>query len=214
MKVGKHHGYHRLKNPPGHSALRYDLQWKWVPDPCFIQPVAFGAPVGFQGWRPVRQVPAKSSFTPLKLLAAATLLSLFAPLLPAQPVGYYDTADPSSPEALRQSLHEIIDDHQRFPYTSAATDTWDVLELADELQGDEGRIITLYRNADFAKWSGGESSYNREHVWPRSYGFPDNDATLNYPFTDMHSLFLTDPDYNLRAPTTRSTTATRSAPST
>jgi endonuclease I len=129
-------------------------------------------------------------------LAPAIALSLLAPPLPAQPAGYYDTADTSSPAALRQSLHAIIDDHQRFPYTSAATDTWDVLELADELQGDAGRIVTLYRNAALAKWDGGENFYNREHVWPNSYGFPDNDASVNYPFTDLHALFLSDADYN------------------
>jgi len=138
----------------------------------------------------------KRIFTNFLHLASAFALSLFAPLLPAQPAGYYGTADDSSPAALRQSLHSIIDDHQRFPYTSAATDTWDVLELADELQGDPGRIITLYRNAALAKWNGGENVYNREHVWPNSYGFPDNDASVNYPFTDMHALFLSDADYN------------------
>ena len=76
-------------------------------------------------------MPAKSTFKLLNRLVAATALTLVTPLLPAQPPGYYDTADTSSPEALRQSLHEIIDDHQRFPYTSGATDTWDVLEAAD-----------------------------------------------------------------------------------
>jgi endonuclease I len=129
-------------------------------------------------------------------MVPAVFLALFPPLLPAQPAGYYDGADGSSPESLRQSLHAIIDDHQRFPYTSSATDTWDVLELADELQGDPGRIITLYRNAAFDKQGGGNNFYNREHVWPNSYGFPDNDSTVNYPFTDMHSLFLSDTDYN------------------
>ena len=126
----------------------------------------------------------------MKRLVPAVFLALFSPLLLAQPAGYYDGADSSSPEALRQSLHAIIDDHQRFPYTSSATDTWDVLELADELQGDPGRIITLYRNAAFDKQGGGNNFYNREHVWPKSHGFPDNDVTVNYPFTDMHSLFL------------------------
>jgi endonuclease I len=71
-----------------------------------------------------------------------------------------------------------------------------VLELADELQGDAGRIVTLYRNAAFAKRGGGNDFYNREHVWPNSYGFPDNDASVNYPFTDLHALFLSDIDYN------------------
>jgi len=138
----------------------------------------------------------KRTFANSLWLAPAIALSFFAPPLPAQPAGYYDAADASSPAALRHSLHEIIDDHQRFPYTSDATDTWDVLELADELQGDAGRIITLYRNAAFAKRGGGNDFYNREHVWPNSYGFPDNDASVNYPFTDMHALFLADIDYN------------------
>jgi endonuclease I len=128
--------------------------------------------------------------------AAGVAFSFFAPLLLAQPAGYYDDADISSTDALRQSLHEIIDDHQRFPYTSSVTDTWDVLEMADELQGDEARIIGLYSNAAFDKKGGGNDFYNREHVWPKSYGFPDNDAMVNYPFTDMHSLFLSDTDYN------------------
>jgi hypothetical protein len=28
---------------------------------------------------------------------------------------------------LRASLHSQIDDHQRFPYTSSAIDSWDIL---------------------------------------------------------------------------------------
>ena len=75
-----------------------------------------------------------------------------------------------------------------------------MLELADELQGDAGRIITLYRNAALAKWDGGENFYNREHVWPNSYGFPDNDASVNYPFTDMHALFLAWFTYDVQRP--------------
>jgi len=43
---------------------------------------------------------------------------------------------------------------------------------------------------------GGNNFYDREHSWPKSYGFPDNGASLNYPYTDMHHLFLSDSDYN------------------
>ena len=50
--------------------------------------------------------------------------------------GYQDTVDQSGPQDMRDSLHEIIDDHTRIPYTSIATDTWDVLEIADENQDD------------------------------------------------------------------------------
>jgi endonuclease I len=109
---------------------------------------------------------------------------------------YYDGVDTSSPQALRDSLHEIIDDHTRYPYTSDVTDTWDVLELADENQDNPNNIITIYHNATFVKLHGGNSFYDREHAWPKSYGFPDNGAELNYPYTDMHHLFLADSDYN------------------
>ena len=96
---------------------------------------------------------------------------------------------------MRDSLHEIIDDHTRFPYTSTATDTWDVLEIADENQDDPNNIITIYRNATYAKEGGGNDFYNREHTWPKSYGYP-KDRVGNYPYTDMHALFLADSGYN------------------
>jgi endonuclease I len=127
---------------------------------------------------------------------APLVLVLSSPSPAAPPEGYYGTVDDASPEALRQSLHEIIDDHQRFPYTSSDTDTWDILELADESRNDANRIVTVYRNAAFGKQGGGNDFYNREHVWPKSYGFPDNDESVNYPFTDTHALFLSDIDYN------------------
>ncbi len=109
---------------------------------------------------------------------------------------YYDSVDKSSPQAMRVSLHEIIDDHTRFPYTSDATDTWDVLEMADEDQDNPDNIITIYHNTSFVKLHGGNNFYDREHAWPKSYGFPDNGPALNYPYTDMHHLFLSDIDYN------------------
>jgi len=37
--------------------------------------------------------------------------------------------------------------------------------------------------------------YNREHIWPKAYGFPDDGAT-NHPYTDTHMLHLTDNNYN------------------
>jgi endonuclease I len=109
--------------------------------------------------------------------------------------GYYFRVDKSSQQAMRDSLHEIIDDHTRFPYTSTAIDTWNVLEIADENQDDPNNVITIYRNATFVKAGRGNDFFNREHTWPKSYGFPD-DFSGNYPYTDMHHLFLADSGYN------------------
>ncbi len=108
---------------------------------------------------------------------------------------YYASADTSSAESLRLSLHEIIDDHQRYPYSSTATDTWDILEFADEDPMNPGRILDVYKNASYLKAGGGNTEYNREHTWPKSYGFTSDNAS-NYPYTDTHMLFLSDAGYN------------------
>ena len=108
---------------------------------------------------------------------------------------YYDGVDATTPAALRVTLHETIDDHQRFPYTSTATDTWDILEVADEDAAAPAFIRDVYKDELFAKNGGGGGGYNREHTWPKSYGFPD-DSQSNYPYTDCHHLFLSDDSYN------------------
>jgi len=108
---------------------------------------------------------------------------------------YYTGVDVSSPETLRATLHQIIDDHQRFPYTSGSTDTWNVLEEADQDPNNPARILDLYGNYSYIKHGGGNNDYNREHTWPKSYGFPD-DGSSNYPYTDCHHLFLCNDSYN------------------
>ena len=112
------------------------------------------------------------------------------------PDGYYATVDDTSSASLRASLHDIIDDHVRVPYThSTNVDTWDVLELADQDPADPARILDVYRNASYEKFGGGNSFYNREHAWPKSFGYPD-DRVGNYPYSDVHALFLSDDSYN------------------
>lgn len=111
------------------------------------------------------------------------------------PPTYYDTVDTTNGATLRVTLHDIIDDHTRFPYTSSATDTWDILESADEDPGNASNILDLYKNTSIPKFGGGVGPYQREHTWPKSYGFPD-DNVQNYPYTDCHHLFLCDGSYN------------------
>ena len=60
------------------------------------------------------------------------VLCLSGHALADPPPGYYDSIDTTDSTALRTTLHAVIDDHTRFPYTSSNTDTWDILELADE----------------------------------------------------------------------------------
>ena len=133
---------------------------------------------------------------PLLPIVTACLLAFSTAALRADPPdGYYDPIDATNSTTLRTTLHAVIDDHTRFPYTSPNTDTWDILNLADEDPNNSGRILDVYRNASYPKISGGTRDYNREHTWPKSYGFPD-DGSNNYPFTDCHMLFLCDGSYN------------------
>jgi endonuclease I len=111
------------------------------------------------------------------------------------PAGHYDSVDFTDPTTFRQTLHGVIDDHTRFPYTNGSTDTWDILEQADEDPGNPSNILDVYRNASYPKAGGDNANYNREHTWPSSYGFTD-DGAGNYPFTDCHHLFLVDSNYN------------------
>jgi len=130
---------------------------------------------------------------PLRALLA--LFTLVAVGAAQAPPGYYDTVDSTNAASLRSTLHAVIDDHTRFPYTSSATDTWDILEAADEDPGNPSNVLDVYRNASIPKFGGGTGPYNREHLWAKSYGFP-NDASTNYPYTDCHHLFLADSGYN------------------
>lgn len=118
-----------------------------------------------------------------------------SPMAVSAPQDYYATVDPSTRDNLRRTLHELIDDHKRFPYSSTATDTWDVLEEADQDPGNPNNILDLYRNTSIPKQGGGNTFYNREHSWPKSYGFPDDEAS-NHPYTDCHMLFLSNSGYN------------------
>ena len=109
--------------------------------------------------------------------------------------GYYDSVDTTSATTLRTTLHAVIDDHTRYPYTSSATDTWNILESAQQSPQSSSAILDIYRNRSFAKQGGGNAFYEREHSWPKSYGFPTDDGQ-NMPYTDCHMLYLCDGGYN------------------
>ena len=127
------------------------------------------------------------------LLAVCALAP--AGLLAAPPAGYYDSVNPSTPQTLRTTLHVRIHNHTKIPYTSSSTDTWDVLNAADQDAANAANILDIYKNASYLKISGGTGAYNREHVWPNSYGF-SSDGSTNFPYTDCHHLFLSDTNYN------------------
>ena len=109
--------------------------------------------------------------------------------------GYYASVNAGSAATLRSTLHPVIDDHTKIPYTASTTDTWDVLNVADQDPLNSGRVLDIYKNTSYAKATGGNDFYNREHTWPNSLGFP-NDGSTNYAYTDLHMLMISDISYN------------------
>lgn len=125
-------------------------------------------------------------------LAVAPLATTCAP----PPASYYVSVDASSSGALRSTLHQVIDDHVRFPYTSSSTDTWDILNDADENPADPSTVLDLYKNATFADGCSSGCAWNREHTWAKSYGFQTESGSAATPYTDAHHLRATDQGYN------------------
>ncbi len=116
------------------------------------------------------------------------------------PDGYYTNAGSKSGNELKAALHAIISNHTRYPYTSASTDVWDLLKITDEDPNNSSNIILLYTGRSQAKTenSGENLTYtgdrwNREHVWAKSHGFPDETDTA---YTDIHHLRPADESVN------------------
>ena len=144
------------------------------------------------------QTLTKSSFhsaASARLYVVALLVFAFGGALADPPLGYYDSVDFTDSTTVRATVHDIIDGHTKIPYTAVSTDTWNVLELADEDPFNTNNILDVYRNQSILKYGAGNNYYNREHTWPKSYGFPD-DGSTNLPYSDCHLLMLCDDAYN------------------
>ena len=122
------------------------------------------------------------------------------------PQGYYQEADGTSGEDLKEAIHQIISNHVVFPYTSSSTDTWDILEQSDQDPENSDNVLLVYtdRSQDkgyrdgcncYSDYENGthNNSWNREHVWPKSHGFPDQD---DIAYRDVHNLKPCDRSVN------------------
>ena len=122
------------------------------------------------------------------------------------PEDYYLDIGQTNQQTLRESLHEIIDDHRVFSYTHNTTpnddnhrvDTWDIIVLADAHPISPSQVLDIYLNDTFARQYRGttiDPRYDREHSWPKSLGFPDM-TTRNPAYSDCHHLFAAYSSYN------------------
>lgn len=105
------------------------------------------------------------------------------------PSGYYDSAEGLSEQALRSALHNIIDGHTVKSYGDARY----ILDETDQDPGNSSNIILVYTgNTVSNSWDSGET-WNREHVWSKSHGFPDES---DIAYSDLHNLKPCHPDVN------------------
>ena len=124
------------------------------------------------------------------------------------PQGYYDQANNLSSDELKEALHQIISNHVIFPYTSNSTDTWDILQESDQDPNENNNMILVYTgrsqekgyrdgSGNYSQYENGNgtqsNSWNREHIWPKSHGFPDDNDNA---YTDVHNLKPCDRSVN------------------
>jgi endonuclease I len=107
-----------------------------------------------------------------------------------EPLGYYDNARGRTGTALRQALHDIIDDHTALSYAA----TRDALRAIDEDPGNPDNVILIYAReskpkADFLPAPDG---WNREHLWPQSYGIDGAEPA----YSDLFNLRAEDENVN------------------
>ena len=124
------------------------------------------------------------------------------------PEDYYQQANNLSGDDLKEALHQIISNHVVFPYTATSTDTWDILQLSDQDPDENNNMILVYTgrsqdkgyrdgSGNYSQYENGNgtqsNSWNREHVWPKSHGFPDDNDNA---YTDLHNLKPCDRSVN------------------
>ena len=127
---------------------------------------------------------------------------------PDIPQDYYAEAVNLAGDDLKEALHQIIANHIPYPYTSSSTDTWDILQDSDQDPENNNNIILVYTNrsqdkgyrdgsGNYSQYENGNgtqsNSWNREHVWPKSHGFPNQD---DIAYRDVHNLKPCDRSVN------------------
>ena len=111
----------------------------------------------------------------------------------ARAAGYYDSANGLTSTNLRFALHAIIRNHTVIPYSSSSFDTSDALKVLDEDPSNSNNVVLLYaRRSEPKSTFATPTGWNREHMWPNSYGIDDRHPA----YSDLHNLRAEDMDVN------------------
>ncbi|MBY6187103.1 endonuclease [Marinobacter hydrocarbonoclasticus] len=111
------------------------------------------------------------------------------------PDEYYSTilnGEFASADAMKDALSGVIQTgHKALTYKGV----WTVLTYSDEDPSNPNNVIELYSGTSISKFDNGgnQGDWNREHVWPKSHGFP---SESQWGYTDAHHLRPTDVSVN------------------
>ena len=93
-------------------------------------------------------------------------------------------------QALRQTLHNIIDDHRVIKYSSNNPDTADALAKLDADPDNPNSVILIYsRRSEAISNFGTSSGWNREHLWCNSSGSERVTKRLKQNVDERHNIF-------------------------
>lgn len=156
----------------------------------FAQPQVSSYFIGLYGFR---------AFAGVNLKVSYTLPSTPPPGTGATWSGfntYYVNAIGKTGVALRSALNEAsARSHRRMSYA----EVWEALKYTDEDPANTNNVILIYTGRSQAKTanasanSSDQDAWNREHVWPKSRGFPDE---AQWGYTDIHHLRPADVSVN------------------
>lgn len=147
------------------------------------------------------------------------ILSLGASNLAGQATAYFATAEGLTGSALKGKLTQLISGHTSLSYSPGV---WSAHKDLYEDPNDSSKLILFYSQASWDKsaqdpGSGSEQYWNREHLWPNSYGIDksrpkytdifnlvpankavNNDRSNNYfDYADPNKSGYEDPAYHL-----------------
>ena len=111
------------------------------------------------------------------------------------PPGYYSSLENKTGTEFRHALHLLIRGHTNLPYASSSFDTSDALGVLDEDPTNTNNVRLLYAQRSIAKSAfatAGGGGWNREHLWPNSYGLDDRAPA----HSDLHNLRAEDETVN------------------
>ncbi len=135
----------------------------------------------------------------LSLVISLTFSLFSADFLP--PENYYQGCSDLNGEHLKNCLHQIISGHTVFPYFGDGNiSSGEILMELEQDPQNPDNLICFYSGFSYPKsWADmgsradykalgttQDNSWNREHVWSKSHGFPDMNADIAY--SDVHNL--------------------------